>query len=425
MLHSEVWIKRLASKAQIEIETSNTLWILLVKLIEARLMEGDTLSFYSLGYWSTSISNEFVGIYDDQKFLVPPRLELEISETVQNEAYTYISELGPYIEQITSLPEHKVTTWLMAISPLAFELLEEGHTVYWTELGSWEKCDDTLIFTPQIEFLDRINKAFKFFKLEEVGTIDPFSVDLVEKNIDFDNLYEIKPYKLRLIRDISSSETFKTDQETLIPLGANCSSSPQLDKENTPESPQYRLKWLGYLLVFLVVLGMCLLLGNYAYTQFINSKRSSSPKVTNLIKNTNLDTHLRVTMPDSSSQIISSKEERQVMMAVQPQKKNKVHTTFNPNNSNEVPIERKEVKQNKPEDIEIKADQTLEKIALQKYGHQAFWVYIYEENREHISNPHILPVGLKLHLPPASKYGIDVTNTKSLKQALLLHKSYN
>lgn len=75
------------------------------------------------------------------------------------------------------------------------------------------------------------------------------------------------------------------------------------------------------------------------------------------------------------------------------------------------------------EDIVLASGESLAGIAERKYGHRAFWVYIYEENRERIPNPHNVAVGTALHLPSASKYGIDPNNTKSLNQALLLSKS--
>ena len=78
---------------------------------------------------------------------------------------------------------------------------------------------------------------------------------------------------------------------------------------------------------------------------------------------------------------------------------------------------------NIPEEIEIGADQSLAAIAKRKYGHRAFWVYIYEENRERIHNPHNIPIGTRLSLPPAKKYNIDPNNTKSVEQALILSKS--
>lgn len=60
----------------------------------------------------------------------------------------------------------------------------------------------------------------------------------------------------------------------------------------------------------------------------------------------------------------------------------------------------------------------LTTISLRHYGHKAFWVYIYEENRHIISNPDRVPVGTVVVIPPAQKYGIDATDSVAIDKAL-------
>lgn len=62
----------------------------------------------------------------------------------------------------------------------------------------------------------------------------------------------------------------------------------------------------------------------------------------------------------------------------------------------------------------------LTKLALKYYGHKAFWVYIYEENKAHIPNPDAIPIGTELIIPPKEKYGIDEKDTTSVKKAKAL-----
>lgn len=59
----------------------------------------------------------------------------------------------------------------------------------------------------------------------------------------------------------------------------------------------------------------------------------------------------------------------------------------------------------------------LTTLALKHYGHKAFWVYIYEENKSHIKNPDVIAIGTKLIIPDASKYGIDAKNKESIDKA--------
>lgn len=66
----------------------------------------------------------------------------------------------------------------------------------------------------------------------------------------------------------------------------------------------------------------------------------------------------------------------------------------------------------------------LNTIALREYGHKAFWVYIYDENREVIGNPDVVDPGTVVNIPPAKKYGIDKNNPESVNKALYLEQQY-
>ena len=50
----------------------------------------------------------------------------------------------------------------------------------------------------------------------------------------------------------------------------------------------------------------------------------------------------------------------------------------------------------------------------------AFWVYIYEENKDVIKNPNQVPIGTRLTIPSASKYDIDANNRTSVEKAKAL-----
>lgn len=60
----------------------------------------------------------------------------------------------------------------------------------------------------------------------------------------------------------------------------------------------------------------------------------------------------------------------------------------------------------------------LFQMAKKHYGHRIFWVYIYEENKDSIANPNIIPEGTVLVIPPAEKYGIDNDDPQSVEKAM-------
>ncbi|GAP72251.1 hypothetical protein SAMD00024442_28_25 [Candidatus Symbiothrix dinenymphae] len=59
----------------------------------------------------------------------------------------------------------------------------------------------------------------------------------------------------------------------------------------------------------------------------------------------------------------------------------------------------------------------LADIARKRYGHQIFWIYIYQENERIIKDPDHLKPGIVIKLPPKSKYEIDAKDGYSLKKA--------
>lgn len=61
----------------------------------------------------------------------------------------------------------------------------------------------------------------------------------------------------------------------------------------------------------------------------------------------------------------------------------------------------------------------LSNISRKYYGHYAFWVYIYIENKDIIKDPDNLPVGAKLRIPAPEKYGIDKNDAESIHRAEL------
>jgi nucleoid DNA-binding protein len=70
--------------------------------------------------------------------------------------------------------------------------------------------------------------------------------------------------------------------------------------------------------------------------------------------------------------------------------------------------------------VQIKKGDRLNLIALEYYGNKLFWVYIYEHNKDKITNPNSIPVGLELEIPAKSVYNIDANDPASVQKASAL-----
>lgn len=78
--------------------------------------------------------------------------------------------------------------------------------------------------------------------------------------------------------------------------------------------------------------------------------------------------------------------------------------------------ENKEVK-GESKKITIGRGDTMRELGLKYYGLKSFWVYIYEENKDIITNPNNVPLGANIVIPPAEKYGINKFDPESVEKA--------
>ena len=73
----------------------------------------------------------------------------------------------------------------------------------------------------------------------------------------------------------------------------------------------------------------------------------------------------------------------------------------------------------------VSSGDRLTSIALEEFGHKAFWVYIYEENKNQIKDPDNLQIGIEITIPPMSKYKINKNDMESLQNANRLSDKYH
>jgi nucleoid DNA-binding protein len=71
----------------------------------------------------------------------------------------------------------------------------------------------------------------------------------------------------------------------------------------------------------------------------------------------------------------------------------------------------------KPVKVMLSAGKTLRQLALEHFGSKEFWVYIYLENRDRISNPNIVHADIQLTLPLASKYDLNASDPSAIAKA--------
>ena len=78
-----------------------------------------------------------------------------------------------------------------------------------------------------------------------------------------------------------------------------------------------------------------------------------------------------------------------------------------------------EIEEKPYETIVLCDGKTLRILSLEIFGDKAFWVYIYQENIDIISNPNKVNYGLELKIPDINEYFIDNNDPESIYKAKL------
>lgn len=441
MLQEELWYIRLAEQATLQPETSLLLWRGLVQQVEQRLLSGLSLTFPEIGEWRLEEHREYVARTEEGKqWLIPPRLTLGV-RPVEERSVTSISIdlLRDALSEATQVSVGQVATWLRAIPQLWRTLSEEGKQVVWIGLGSFTPIleDRELVgyrFLPAESLCASLNKPFSMFvPVELAASISTADLELHEQ-VQLETLAETKPITILFARQqphveelpssapapeesdviADTSESVATSQVEAVPTPVPPSSeetpvdeSPSIDiPEEVPsgEEQDTRPRPLVWILVALGIVATTVL---FVYLLSMQPALELKPKAPAAEKQVEHKAMHPAHIEAPQAPVVAD-----TLPTAEPSTAPTVGTSASASSSAEV-IER----------VRLRPGDRLSRLALKKYGHKAFWVYIYEENRAQLKNPDNIPVGAVITLPAASKYQINASDTNSVNKALVLQRS--
>lgn len=444
MLQEELWYIRLAEQATLQPETSLLLWRALVQQVEQRLLSGLSLTFPEIGEWRLEEHREYVARTEEGKqWLIPPRLTLGV-RPVEERSVTSISIdlLRDALSEATQVSVGQVATWLCAIPQLWRTLSEEGNQVVWTGLGSFTPIleDRELVgyrFLAAESLCASLNKPFSMFVPVELAASTSTADLELHEQVQLAELAETKPITIFFARQqphieelptsaseesdvvAATSESVAISQVEVVPTLAPPSSeetpvdeSPSIDIPEEVPSPEVpsveeqdtRPRPLVWVLVALGIVATTVL---FVYLLSIQPALELKPKAPAVEK----QVEHKVTHP-AYIEAPQAPVVADTLQPAEPSTAPTVGTSASASSSAEA-IER----------VRLRPGDRLSRLALKKYGHKAFWVYIYEENRAQLKNPDNIPVGAVITLPAASKYQINASDTNSVNKALVLQRS--
>lgn len=432
MMQGDLWIKRVADTSGLSYESSAMLWSALSMQIAMRLSAGYALDMGRAGCWSVRSQRELLARLPDGVWLIPPSIALEIGSVCPRSLEPLALEgHADALALSTGLPIEAVQRWLTSIPSTWQAQLEAGYPVVWSSVVTiTQGAEGDLIIMPSDELLRELNKPFGMF--EPVKVLHPerhYGID--ERSFArLEEVYEIEPIRLEgrgevKPESVAEVELLPTKEPEADELGEDVEATrgdetgeesalvEELDRIHEVALRRRERSRRGlWLVIFLLIALIAGLVGWQWYTESRQAATEDQP--TEQVADSSR-VAVRLPIRDTTEMAIDSptrlKPIEQVEALPEP--------TFAP----EPPASPAVGRRAETEVIVLQPGDSLMRIALEKYGHKAFWVYIYEENRELIPNPNNIPVGTQLTLPAARKYGIDPDNTNSVSRALVLQRS--
>ena len=454
MLQAEFWSIRLGELASVQPATSETLWEALCTQLEQRLLSGVALYFPELGLWRLEEHREYIARTSDGKlWLLPPRLSLSLQQerTTTSVSILLLSEA---LAETTHVPSEIVGKWLRGISQLWSELLQQGAPISWAGLGDFTPLEQDgqlagYRFLPAPEFLAALNRPFSMFAPVEVSStasLQDLEVLEVDRLEDLDEVLPIEvlwasessvdaepiptaspattPTPLVLpveepspeITEEATGDIETNEPEEQLPVPATL---PEEEEKATPvvEDPlgdpfrdeEERPRLLVWIFVSIgIAIASCL----FFFLLSLSPEGEAKPQPTTPPTETTV-------LPAEQAPKIADSTSVQDSLSLQSVDSIAMGHSVSAISSSQS----SSPEANGAEQVRLRPGDRLSRLALKKYGHKAFWVYIYEENRMRLKDPDNIPVGAVITLPAASKYQIDPTDTNSVNRALLLQRS--
>ncbi len=443
MLQEELTFGLLSEETGIAYEQIPKLWDAFLQQVEQRLSNTSCFDFSPLGFWSLRLEEEYLAeIQGGQSFIVPPRLILYIGLEASNEANTIytLDDCLDALVLVTKLSEKTVSSFLSSLPDIIEKELQAKKEFYCPSLGLLSSTIDEesklsgYKLTLDKAFAESLNKAFAMFSPVELHSLDNVAHQLSIKKLDSleslnlpldvyysrENVESISENNKLMIEEEEMNENLDLglgEDEDVIPEGTENQDLP-LDEgvEDLMLAPSTDTLDLGALVeereekqssrkkgcfFYLVLLTFLIAL---AYGLLLLYKSNKGQKI----------------FKDILQRIECSEPQKEDCVSQETTDSLKVDSLTKANQVDTIKVESLNAEQGTYEEIAIRSGHTLRKIALKKYGHKVFWVYIYKENETIISDPNNIAIGTKLKLAPKSKYNINAKDTNSIKTALKL-----
>lgn len=313
-------------------------------------------------------------------------------------------EIVSALSEITNTSSGLCETFLKELFSVVTDELKGGGMVVIKGLGSFQREGQEILFEPDMDLALSLNAAFDCFEPIEVGDEEILKMmddnlgklpERSEEHAEINaGIEEVLPPPVPEEDKIGKESALKLDNESKENIDSREEDSEKDElndggddssNEDSNNHSEARRFWLGYV------------------AGFISALLISGASWLFLVENSPTEKAERVLPNEITAENASLPEPADTMKEIKKQEGSPADTVVRP--------------ETKTQYFKVTSTAYLSNISRKYYGHYAFWVYIYIENKDVIKDPDNLPVGTVLRIPDAEKYGIDKNDPSSIKRA--------
>lgn len=334
-----------------------------------------------------------------------------------------LNQLAESIAKATGSNAQTAKAFIQDLTEIITEALSKGKSITIKGLGTFTASEGNVLWHPDDTLAENVNQPFAAFEPVELG--DGVTEEILDGDIDnapasTDNETEEEsamPEEAAMeYHEIHSQETEQTEatdnateeqttaDDIAVISEADHPESTAGTKEPTPDcepdiTPEpVRRPYLNPWMMLITGILAGFIIGYF-----------SAPYITGMLPYCNIGTS-----KDTPDTVVTEPDARLEPITIDIDTVSAPADTLSEDTSTKVAetIE-------KPEIITdtISAHRYLTTMSRKYYGDYRFWVYIYLENSDIISDPNRIKPGTVVVIPPAEKYGIDPTDHESVADA--------
>jgi nucleoid DNA-binding protein len=362
-----------------------------VSIIGEKLAEGASIFIDAFGKFSISKKNEYIFVHSKtgERYLMPPEIDPVFDSIIGD----YESSEGLNIRDLAALIVLQNKTSNEGASNFLNELFSIIRSTQRVEIDRWgtfmlqheNQSDSTeaLVFIPDKSLKDLVNKPFANFEPTLLNEgVEPDLMTISDSEEEKNEIIVAESMEA-----VSENQVLETQENGITPSIVEQEETVHEVAEYTPTKK--------------------------SVTESLHSKK--------FVKKKNLFVPIMGVVAVAAAILFFfvpiGKREKQEVKIEKQIPSNEITKPATPH-AKIKPLDAIENQSaEKPVKVMLSAGKTLRQLALEHFGSKEFWVYIYLENRDRISNPNIVPADIQLTLPLASKYDLNASDPSAIAKA--------